>query len=36
MAKTKKFIGSKGWLWFWIFIFAPMAIVYWAVNREYE
>jgi len=28
------FIGSKGWLWFWIFMFFPMAIVYYFLKRE--
>ena len=32
--KQKKFCGSKGWLIFWIIMFAPMAIVYWAIRQE--
>ncbi len=30
----KKFNGSMGWLWLWIILLWPVAVVYWAVNRE--
>lgn len=33
--ERKEFIGSMGWLIFWIFLFWPVAIIYWVVNREY-
>ena len=33
--ERKKFIGSNGWLWFWIIMCFPVAVIYWAVNREY-
>ncbi len=32
----KKFVGNKFWLVFWIFIFWPMAIVYWIMRQEYK
>lgn len=33
--EIKEFIGSKGWIWFWIIIFWPIAVFYWIGNREY-
>jgi len=34
MRKPKKFQASKGWLWFWIFAFLPVAIFYYFFNYE--
>lgn len=31
--KTKKFCGNYGWLWFWIIVFFPVAIIYWACKQ---
>jgi len=33
MSKQNKFNGSYGWFWFWILVFWPMAIIYWAVRQ---
>lgn len=30
----KKFKGSWAVFWIWMFVFFPMAIVYWAVKQE--
>lgn len=30
----EKFIGSEGWLFFWVFVFWPAAIVYYFLRRE--
>lgn len=28
-----KFVGSKGWLWFWIIICFPIAIAYYFIKK---
>ena len=33
--EKKVFTGSKGWLWFWIIFFWPVAVFYYADNRVY-
>lgn len=30
----EKFVGSKFWLWFWIFMFWPIAIIYYFTKKE--
>lgn len=30
----QKFVGSKGWLWFWIIFGFPIAIIYYFLKRE--
>ncbi len=30
----KKFNGSYFWLWTWIFLCFPVAVIYWAVKQE--
>jgi hypothetical protein len=37
MVKTaviNKFQGSKGWLWFWIFMCWPIAIAYYFIKTQ--
>jgi hypothetical protein len=31
---VEKFVGSKGWLWFWIIMCFPIAIAYYFMNKE--